>query len=542
MSWYQDLSFRWKISLPLVLICAIFTFSSVLGIVMSANMAKDTDKVGHVFLKQIDYLLQADRDLYQAIMAERALVYIDGSSTTSLDDHESNAGQVKERIGKALALGELNKPEEYKDQFESHYSKWYGASSQVVRYVQNGDVQRAITLSQGESQDAFDQLRDLIDVIQEQQIEKSEFYTSQALERNKAARQQLILSLIAGLAISIIMVVFVPPLIIRTINFVSDSVESIASGDGDLTARIPVNSRDELGDLAGKFNVFMEKLHALIVNTKQCAERVSDSSAKLSDISDGNKSALAEQKIALDMVVTAVTEMSSAITEVSQNTSQTAMQATSAKDRSAKGLETVNNTVNQIELVSEQVGSVSALISQVESQVNDVTSVLDVINGVAEQTNLLALNAAIEAARAGEQGRGFAVVADEVRTLASRTQQSTTDIQQMLDQLQNGVEQAVEAMKSSSEAARSTVTVANEAGDALKEIDASVDQIANMSIQIATAVEQQSAVIDEINKNLVLINDQAITTSENAEMTLNASEGLDADSAELMHNVGSFKL
>ena len=171
-----------------------------------------------------------------------------------------------------------------------------------------------------------------------------------------------------------------------------------------------------------------------------------------------------------------------------------------------------------------------------------MTSVIDVIRGVAEQTNLLALNAAIEAARAGESGRGFAVVADEVRTLASRTQQSTADIQGMLSQLQTGVQKAVEAMNASADMTSDAVLAANEAGESLTGIASAVQNITNMSIQIATAAEEQSSVTAEIDKNLVGINELALSTSSDAGKTASASQQLNQLSVGLRQRLGNFRI
>jgi methyl-accepting chemotaxis protein len=189
-----------------------------------------------------------------------------------------------------------------------------------------------------------------------------------------------------------------------------------------------------------------------------------------------------------------------------------------------------------------RISETAEFMSRLESEAKNVTSVIDVIRSVAEQTNLLALNAAIEAARAGEQGRGFAVVADEVRTLASRTQQSTTDIHGMLSQLQQGVQHAVDAMGSSATMTSEAVTSATEAGQSLTGIGTAVKQISDMTLQIATAAEEQSSVTSEIDKNLVQINSLAMNTAEGASQTAVESQRLNELSIQLRQLLMQFKV
>lgn len=542
MQLFHNLSFKWKISIPLLLVVLIFIISSTMGITSSRQIADDADKVGNLFLQQIVLLLEADRDLHQALIAERALVYEEGGSTAQFQAYQENSEQFQDRVSQAFALGELDNLTAHQQSYSTLFDRWSEVSSRVISLVNSGQMDQATRLSQADSRAAFDELRNLIDVIQGEQIAKSDFYTAQAMNRSDNALVRLLAALVVGLVISVLMVLFVPPLITRPLLLIRQNVEGIASGNGDLTARIAVSSQDEVGDLGMKFNLFIEKLHTMVSHIKNCALQVSDASTELGEISGLNRQALTTQNQALDTVVSAVHEMSKAISEVAHNTTLTADKAQGAQSLSSNGLDTVNLAVKQIQQVSIQVEGVSELIAEVESQVTNVTSVLDVIRGIAEQTNLLALNAAIEAARAGEQGRGFAVVADEVRTLANRTQESTTDIQAMLEKLQLGVSDTVTAMRSSANAALDSVNTANQGGQALSEINDSVVSIADMTVQVAAAVEEQSVVIEEINQNLASISEQSVTTSNSATKTEQSSQVLGSASQALMDNVGSFKL
>ncbi|NOY61606.1 MAG: methyl-accepting chemotaxis protein [Gammaproteobacteria bacterium] len=326
--------------------------------------------------------------------------------------------------------------------------------------------------------------------------------------------------------------------VINGIDALKEASQKLAAGE--LTTRVAIQSKDEVAEVGDAFNEMADQFSTVIREVATSTNELGSAAEQMSTTAGQTSAGLDEQRAQTEQVATAITEMTSTVQEVARNAEEASRAASEADREATNGQTVVSETIEAIRSVAQEVERASQVIHTVEQDSESIGSVLDVIKGIAEQTNLLALNAAIEAARAGEQGRGFAVVADEVRTLASRTQESTHEIQEMIERLQTGSVDAVQAMKKAHERADSTVKQATRAGESLETITRSVNTISDMNSQIASAAEEQSAVSEEINANVVSISNVADQTAGGAEQTNQNSARLNQLSHQLNALVGRF--
>jgi len=347
-----------------------------------------------------------------------------------------------------------------------------------------------------------------------------------------------LLALVLGGAIAL--------LIVRNIRnafqSVIESLDDIASGDGDLTQRLGEHGRNEVAAMGRAFNQFVDKIQTLIRQIADTANQLNSAAGTMTENSTQTKFSMNQQESKVEQVATAMNEMTATVQEVARHAAEASGAAQAADSEAVAGSEIVRQVVSAINDLAGEVRESAGTITSLEQSTAQIGTVLDVIRGVAEQTNLLALNAAIEAARAGEHGRGFAVVADEVRTLASRTQQSTQEIQTMIEKLQDGAKSAVRAMDQSQDKTTRVVEEANRAGAALNTITEAVSRIADMNTQIATAAEEQSAVSEDINQNVVSISTLAQQAATSAEHTAAQSQDLERVADALQQSISAFKI
>ena len=540
---FADLGFRWKIALPILLLAGLLVLIGSLGVQGIGQVADSSTRLTNRYLPAISLLLNADRDLYQAFVAERSLLdEAAGEFAQSLrDSHAENLQQAYERVHKYADMQPGAEAKALVAKFDAGFAQWKSTSGKVLA-LSESDPAAASALSYGDSEAQFEAMRDAIDKLGELEDNEAnaEGKAAMALGEERSWQQGLIIAI--GLLICCVLVVGFPVLVTRPLHNLLNRIEQIAEGDGDLRVRLEVLSRDELGKLSDAFNRFLDKLQPLIREVGRVTGEVAESAQTLAGMAAANDRLITSEHAAVDQVSTAATEMSAAVHEVARNAQNAADAARSAEVQSREGAEVVGATIHAIRQLAHEVESASDTIQTLEQETANIGAVLAVIKGIAEQTNLLALNAAIEAARAGEQGRGFAVVADEVRALAARTQDSTKDIQQMIERLQGGVQNAVKAMHVGSEKARFSVERAAGVDGALSATGDAVARINDMAAQIATACEEQSSVTEEIARNISGIRDLSNEAAQTSEQSTQASARLSELSHGLAQLVGRFRV
>jgi methyl-accepting chemotaxis protein len=328
--------------------------------------------------------------------------------------------------------------------------------------------------------------------------------------------------------------------ITKPLGRVNEMLNIVASGD--LSHKLDESGKDEFAKLSKNCNLLIDSLRDLIDSIVNRSAQLSAAAEETSAVTSQSTTAIEEQRNQVEQAASATTEMSSTSQSVLASAND-ALDEIKNADNEAEKVKTISaRNRNTIEQLANEVDSASQVINQLQEDSASIGSILDVIRGIAEQTNLLALNAAIEAARAGEQGRGFAVVADEVRTLASRTQESTSEIQTMIEALQNGASKAVTVMNTGKDKASDCVTQSEEAETALETITHAVHEAFDRSSQIATAAEEQSIVAHEISENLESIVAIAAQTTEGSQQTAISSSEVARLAEELQSSVQEFKL
>ncbi|WP_226685404.1 methyl-accepting chemotaxis protein [Stutzerimonas stutzeri] len=368
-------------------------------------------------------------------------------------------------------------------------------------------------------------------------LDKDAAYVSLASFRTTA-----LVATVAAVAFILVLLGMLIRVLMRPLTDMGRAMANIAEGEGDLTRRLAVQSRDEFGELATAFNRFVERIHESIREVSSATLQVNEVAQRVLSASNASMANSDEQASRTNSVAAAINELGAAAQEIARNAADASQQASGARHQAEDGRQVVEQNIAAMRELSAKISASCGQIEALNAKTVDIGQILEVIKGISEQTNLLALNAAIEAARAGEAGRGFAVVADEVRNLAHRTQSSAQEIQQMIEQLQVGASASVQTMTESQRQSESSVSIADRAGERLGEVTQRIGEIDGMNQSVATATEEQTAVIESLNMDITEINTLNQQGVENLQSTLRACGDLDQQARRLKQLVDSFRI
>lgn len=558
----RNMNIKTKIFSICIILLTILAISGWLSINSMKAIQSNLTEIFKIRMPAIDFLIEADRDLQQLLVAERSLVFATPNTETYkkfMQEYENNFKQSSERWEKFKALSTSAEEKPFIEAHDSARKEWTISTRMVLdELVKNTEdsKKRAIELTLGETSNKFETMRDQMDKLTDLSLASAQKANDEADKTYNSAITFLIAMICLGAITGVVLTWFVVRMIVNTVNATIKSLKDIATGEGDLTMRLTVTGNDEIGEMATWFNRFMEKLQEIIGQIAANSRRVNESSKELSAIAVELSSGAENTAARATNVAVSAEEMSTNINNVAAAMEQSATNTNMV----ASAAEEMNSTINEIAQNAEKARAVSHdaveksksafnRMSELGKAAHSIGKVTETIKEISDQTKLLSLNATIEAARAGESGRGFAVVANEIKELSNQTAQATLDIKNQIDGIQNmtelnikEIDQIASVINGVNEIVSAIAAAVEEQSSATNEISNNINQASQGIQEVNENISQSSSVAHEITKDITNVNVAAAEISNSSTQVKSSATNLNVMATELNAIVGKFKV
>ncbi len=520
----------------------------------------------NVQLLSLAYEIQyEDLELTSAVKG----IMIEPYNNAELDNYNQSAERIESLIDQAIPLLQHERSKEIFAELDQYNNELISLESQIISLARS-DKESAMVIYHGD----YRNVRTIFSKNLAEFTEIQNTRTAETIERNKEV--MFVRSVISFIAIALAIIAgigvafTISNSITSRLSLVTTKLKELAQNEGDLTARLEIKSKDEIGHLAQSFNSMMGNIQHLIKEVKDMTVDVAASSEQLTASSTEAKLATDQVTVSIQQVaahsetqmqgteesLSALEEMTSTIQTIAESSSLASESSYEASQQADNGNEYIKKSVEQMSTVRVSVESAAQVVQRLEDRSIEINSILEVITAISNQTNLLALNAAIEAARAGEQGKGFAVVADEVRKLAEQSTASASQISELISEILKETSSAVDAMEKGTEDAYSGEEMMNRAGESfdqilssIKKVSEQIDEVSSASQQIAASSQQVTASIDELASISKETAENGHTVAASSEETLASMEEISSSASslsemaeKLQRLVGKFKL